>query len=36
MAKFFGEDDRGCYDRAGERAAARFIDAGNRGDTKGA
>jgi hypothetical protein len=36
MAKFFGEDDRSGYDRAGERAAARFIDAGDRRDTKGA
>ena len=36
MAKFFGEDDGGGYDRAGERATARFVDAGDRRDTKGA
>jgi hypothetical protein len=36
MAKFFGEDHCGGYDGAGERATARFIDACDRGDTKGA
>ena len=36
MAKFFGEDDRRRYDRAGERATARFVDAGDRRDTEGA
>jgi hypothetical protein len=36
MAKFFGEDHCGRYDGAGERATARFVDAGDRGDTKGA
>ena len=34
MAKFFRENDRGRYDRTGERAPARFIDAGDRRDTK--
>jgi len=36
MAEFFGEDNCGRYDGAGERAAARFIDPGNRRDTEGA
>ena len=36
MPKFFGENDRGRYDRPGQRAAARFIDAGDRRDTEGA
>lgn len=36
MAKFFGEDHRGRYDGAGERTPARFVDAGDRRDTKGA
>ena len=36
MAEFFGENHGGRYDGAGERAAARFIDAGDRGDTEGA
>lgn len=36
VAKFFGEDHRRRYDRAGERAAARFIEAGDRRDTQGA
>ena len=34
MPKFFREDDCGRYDRPGERAPARFIDAGDRRDTK--
>lgn len=36
MAKFFGEDYCGRYDGACERAAARLIDAGDRGDAEGA
>ena len=36
VAEFFRKDDGGGYDRAGERAAARFIDAGDRRDTEGA
>ena len=34
MPEFFGEDDGGRYDRPGERAAARFIHARDRGDTQ--
>jgi len=34
MTEFFGKDDRGGHDRTGERAAASFIDAGDRRDTK--
>ena len=36
MPKFFGQNDRGGYDRASQRAAPRFVDAGDRGDTEGA
>ncbi len=34
MPEFFGEDDRSRYDRTGQRAATRFIDAGDRRDTE--
>jgi hypothetical protein len=36
MPKFFGEHNRCRYDGPGERAAARFIDACDGRDTKGA
>ena len=36
MPKFFGENDRGRYDRTGQRTPARFIDAGDRRDAKSA
>jgi hypothetical protein len=36
MPKSFGEDNCGCYDRASQRTAACFVDAGNRRDTQGA
>ena len=34
MPEFFGEDDCRRYNRTGQRAATRFIDAGDRRDTK--
>jgi hypothetical protein len=34
VPEFFGKDDCGGYDRAGERTAARFVDAGDRRDTE--
>jgi hypothetical protein len=34
MSKFFGKNDGGGYDRTGQRAPARFINAGDRRDTK--
>lgn len=34
--EFLRENDRRGYDRTGQGAAARFIDAGDRGDTEGA
>src|SRR5438093_9000197 len=36
MPEFFGENDRGGYDRAGEGAATGLINAGDCRDTKGA
>jgi hypothetical protein len=36
MPEFFGENHRGRYDRAGQRTPARFVDAGDRRDTKSA
>ena len=36
MPEFFRKNDGSRDDGAGERAAPRFIDAGDRGDTEGA
>jgi hypothetical protein len=36
MPEFFGKDYGSGYDRASQRAAARFVDAGDRRDTKSA
>ena len=36
VPEFFRQNDSGGYDRPGQGAAARFVDAGDRGDTEGA
>ena len=36
MLNIPGEDNRGCYNRAGQRTSTGFIDAGDRRDTKSA
>ena len=36
MPKLFGENDRSRYDGTGQRAATRFVNAGDRRDTKSA
>ena len=36
MSKSFREDNGGRYDRAGQRPATGFVNAGDRRDTKGA
>jgi len=34
MPKFLGKDNGSCYHRAGQSAAACFVDAGNGRDTE--